>query len=104
MDKEIYLLVDSCFCCSYAVTIFLKEFQYNKNFKGILLREKQPSISLIKRRNDFHRRYAGEKLINHAMLSELRQLYPYLDETEQAMINLFGIPEYSISHFSNTFF
>lgn len=104
MGKEFYLLLDSCFCCSYAVTIWLEEFQHNKNFKGVLIRENQPSVSLIKRRNDFHRYNAGQKIVNPAILRELKQLYPYFDETEQAMINLFGIPKYSINHAVNTFF
>ncbi len=104
MNNDFYLLLDTCLCCTYAVNIWLEEFQNNNHFKGVLLREDPPSDSLLQRRKDFHLRHANQTTVNASILSELRQLYPYIDEAEEAMIRLFGIPKYAISHAPNTFF
>jgi len=104
MNNEFYLLLDTCLCCAYAVNIWLEEFQEHENFKGVLLREDPPTDDLIQKRNEFHLRHAGQKTVNKALLDELRQLYPYIDEAEEAMIGLFGIPKHSINASPKTFF
>lgn len=104
MNKDFYLLLDTCLCCAYAVNIWLEEFQGHENFKGVLLREAPPSDTLLQQRNEFHLRHAGQKTPHKALLDELRELYPYIDEAEEAMIRLFGIPQYSINASPNTFF
>ncbi len=104
MSRDFYLLMDSCLCCAYTVTMWLEELQDNRHFKGVLLREDKPADSLLERRNSFHQENAGSKVVTEGMIRELRQLYPYLDETEQAMIKLFGIPQYAVSQAANTYF
>ena len=104
MYKPFFLLLDTCICCAYAVTMWLEHFQADEHFKGVLLREDEPPISLQRERDDFHRRYAGQQLTDAGLLTELRQLYPYLDEAEEAMLKHFGLPKCSINHSPNTFF
>jgi phosphoribosylglycinamide formyltransferase-1 len=104
MDKDFYLLLDTCVCCAYAVTIWLETFQEDNRFKGVLLREDEPPQSLQNKRDEFHRRYAGQRLTQAEVLEELRQLYPYLDEAEEAMLSRFGLPKYSINQAPNTCF
>ena len=43
-------------------------------------------------------------IVSDDMCSELSQLYGSFDETEKAMINLFGVPKYSTTPDSNTVF
>ena len=102
--RNFYLLLDTCICCAYAVTMWLEHFGADEHFKGVLLREGEPPISLQRERDDFHRRYAGQQLTAPSLLTELRRLYPYLDEAEEAMLKHFGLPKYSINHSPNTFF
>lgn len=84
--------------------MWLERFQNDAHFKGVLLRENEPPVSLQRERDDFHRHYAGQRLSTAEELHELRQLYPYLDEAEEAMLRLFGLPKYSINQVPNTFF
>jgi hypothetical protein len=54
--------------------MWLERFQEDKHFKGVLLRENDPPVSLQRERDDFHRRYAGQRLSSAEELDELRQL------------------------------
>ena len=97
MAREFYLLVDSCLCCCYAVSMWVEKFDKKEQFKGILVREDKPSEEMLKQRNEFHKKYAYQKELTEGMCRELVQLYGSFDETEKAMISLFGVPKYSIT-------
>lgn len=104
MKREFYLLVDSCLCGCYAVSRWIEEFDKKGQFKGILVREDRPSEAILKQRNEFHKKYANHKELTDEMCRELARLYGSFDETEKAMINLFGVPKYSTTHDSDTVF
>jgi phosphoribosylglycinamide formyltransferase-1 len=104
MKKEFYLLIDSCFVCCYAATMWLEEFQNKEEFKGILVREDKPSESVMKRRIDFHANHADQRELSEEMCCDLAQLYGSFDETDRAMAEMFGIPKYSVTHDSKTVF
>ena len=69
------------------------------------MREDSPSDSVLKHRDNFHMRHAGQKIFTEEMTEELFQLYNGIDsEAERAMINLFGLPRYSVSSSPDTVF
>jgi phosphoribosylglycinamide formyltransferase-1 len=84
---------------------WLDNFEGLPNFKGILVREDMPSDRILQQRESFHARYVGQKQLTNEMHRKLgKLLYPELDDTERALINLFGVPKYSTTQYSKTIF
>jgi phosphoribosylglycinamide formyltransferase-1 len=103
--KEFYLLLESSwFTSCYLVEKWIESFGDCANFKGILAIEKIRSETIHQERQAFHREYDGRKQLNDDMKKSLDKLYTYLDDKEQAMIRLFGIPKYSTTSYAKTFF
>lgn len=110
MSKNFYLLVDSGFHYCYLTTKWIQSFGNISSFKAILIRENKPSESLILQRNDFHKKYSGQTELTDSVFKELDELYPAMSKDpgitklNRAFIQLFGVPEYSITSYPNTIF
>jgi phosphoribosylglycinamide formyltransferase 1 len=110
VSKDFYLLVDSGLHYCYAATRWIQSFGDMSAFKGILVCESKPSESLLLRRNDFHKRYSGQTKLTDSAFKELDELYPAMTKDpsitklNRAFIQLFGVPEYSITSYPNTIF
>ncbi|NEO34174.1 MAG: hypothetical protein F6K36_27970 [Symploca sp. SIO3C6] len=104
LTKEFYLLTESSVICSYLVSKWINNLAELPNFRGFLLKEDMPSENLIQKRKLFHGEYAGKKLLTDEDYQKLICLYPALDETEKAMISLFGVSQYSTTEYAKTFF
>ncbi|MBP0017061.1 MAG: hypothetical protein J7647_05810 [Cyanobacteria bacterium SBLK] len=102
--NEFYLLTDSTITCSYLVSKWIESFSHDSNFRGILVKEEQPSIDILQKRKTFHANYVGQKQLTHTMKKELNSIYSDFDDTEKAMIDLFGISKSSTTGYTNTFF
>jgi len=79
------------------VSRWVNDFSENTHFKGVWVREEKPPQSILDDREKFHKEHAGQKELTQEMTRTLNRLYPYFDETEQAMITMFGVPEYSVT-------
>ncbi|NEP42262.1 MAG: hypothetical protein F6K35_24800, partial [Okeania sp. SIO2H7] len=91
LKKNFYLLTETSIICSYLVSKWINKFAELPTFRGILVKEDRPSANIIQERKLFHAEYAGKKQLTDEISEKLVRLYPELDETEKAMINLFGI-------------
>lgn len=104
MSTDFYLLTESYLIYCYLVEKWIEAFGECPNFKGILLAEKPPSEMILRERRLFHQKYAGQKYLNGDMDRLLQKLYPAMDESEKAMISLFGVPKYSTIDYAKTIF
>ncbi len=104
MKYDCYLLTETAFHATYLVTLWRKTFNKERNFKEILVREEKPSDDVLRKRNDFHRIHQGKKKFTKKEIVLLRELYPNLLKAEEAIIALFGIPEYSCTSSQQTHF
>ncbi len=104
VSKEFYLVIESSwFTYCYLVETWIESFGKWSNFNGIVAIEKPGSEMIHRERQAFHREYAGRKQLNDDMKKNLQKLYPGFDETEKAMIRLFGIPKYSTTSYKTVF-
>lgn len=104
MSKNFYLIIESSFVCCYLADMFIQNFGEWPGFRGIFLTEDPHSETIRQERQLFHEEHAGQKTLNEDMVKSLQKLYPGLDETERAMISLYGIPKYSNTDHVKTFF
>lgn len=104
LTKEFYLLTDTSIICSYLVSKWIDHFKDFPNFRGILVKEEQPSAASLQKRKLFHAEHVGKKQLTARMYKEIISLYPGMDETEHNMISLFGISRYSTTEYAKTFF
>lgn len=105
MPKDFYLVIESSwFTYCYLVKQWIESFEKWPSFKGILVTEEPQSEMACREMQAFHQEYAGRKQLNDDMEQSLRNLYPGFGEAEKAMINLFGIPKYSTTHYAKTSF
>ncbi len=105
MSKEFYLIIESSwFTYCYLIEKWIEMFRELPNFKGVLAIEETHSEMIHKEREAFHQEYAGKRHLNDDTKKILKNLYPCLDETEIAMINVWGIPEYSTTGYTKTIF
>jgi len=102
--KDFYLLIDTTWISCYLASKWIENFDGIPNFQGILVKEDMPSERILQQRESFHTKYVGQKQLTHEMHEMLRGLYPELDETERALTSLFGVPQYSTTQYSKTFF
>jgi len=102
--KDFYLLTETHWVYCYLTSKWIENFDGLPNFQGILVRENMPSKKILRQRESFHNKYAGQKQLTHEMEGILRELYPKLDEMEKALISLFGVPPYSTTQYSKTTF
>lgn len=97
MPNYFYLLIDANFSSSYLISMWLRLFNTNNQFKGILLRECKPSEEILDLRAEFHCRYVGQSILTKKITNDLNHAYGEIDQAEAAMISLFGIPEHPSS-------
>jgi phosphoribosylglycinamide formyltransferase-1 len=104
MSFSFYLLSETSFHASYLVTKWTETFRDAQEFKGVIVREKQPSDDERTLRESFHQEHQGKKHLDHESKQLLQQLYPNLSETDTAMIKLFGISTHSATYHPTTIF
>ncbi|OZH52299.1 hypothetical protein AFK68_25290 [Hydrocoleum sp. CS-953] len=73
-------------------------------FQGILVKEEVQSNKVITERKKIHQKYFGQKHLTDEVYKLLIDLYPILERTERAMIERYGVSQYSISEHSQTIF
>jgi len=103
-QRAFYLLTETSIICSYLISKWIKAFESNPKFQGILVKEEIQPTKVIQARKSFHTRYAGQKSLSDKMYRELMDLYPNLDRTEKAMIERYGISQYSTTEHPKTIF
>ncbi|MEA5550020.1 formyltransferase family protein [Anabaena cylindrica UHCC 0172] len=104
LNKEFYLVTDSSIACCYLVSKWIDNFSGLQNFKGILVKEEIPSDQIQQEKKSFHKKYAGQKNITDEIQKKILELYPDFDDTEKAMIAMYGIPKYSTIEYAKTIF
>ena len=104
LTKNLYLLVDPNILSGYVVSQWIADLEKLPEFQGILVKGNAPSAEILQGRRAFHANYAGQKQLTDKNFQQLNYLYSGLDETEKAMINLFGVSRYSATEHAKTFF
>jgi phosphoribosylglycinamide formyltransferase-1 len=103
-SKGFYLLTKNTFESCYFVSRFIDEFKQSRNFLGVLVVEDRPPESILQGRKLFHAEYASKKEWSDEMEKKWLGLYPPLNESSQRMIQLYGIPNFSVTHHPDTIF
>lgn len=100
-EHPFYLLTTSDFYASYLISGWLKRFANDPNSKGVWIREEAPQKD-IERKIEFHNAHAGEgktpttenNRLSIVAKKELSDLYGNISASENAMISMFGIPDF----------
>ncbi len=103
-SRDFYLITDTSVLCCYLAGKWLEYFGRHPNFRGVVVREDRPTEAFLQARRDFHAEYGGQKMLTDYTRGKLLELYPDLDDTEQAAIGLYGIPQYSTTYDPDTIF
>lgn len=104
MTTEFMLVVEAQFHVSYLISEWIKLFGEHPGFIGIIVRETSLSDEKIRAREEFHIQHHGTSQISQSLITEAKQVYPELTDTEKAMITAFGIPEHSVTYYPQTYF
>ncbi|NEZ66963.1 hypothetical protein D0962_30120 [Leptolyngbyaceae cyanobacterium CCMR0082] len=103
-----YLLTDASILCSYLTSRWWTRFEKHPEFRGVVVREKRPDVSILQARHAFHARYAGQHKLSADQWKELIELYPKISEAEQAtiqaIVNTHGLCSDAVSHHPDTIF
>lgn len=104
LDITIILLTENSFHASYLVTKWLDAVGRYAGFAGIALRADPLPESLRAARRRFHQHHQGMRVLTRTLWEYLRELYPEVGDTEQAMIRSFGVPARSVDDYMATTF
>ena len=109
--KNFYLLTNSSFYSSYLVSKWIDTFENVEGFQGIIVKEAPQLQRLLDARKEFHNRYfdlnSSLSLDNMLMKKCFQQaidLYSSFDQTEQAMVEKYGVSKYSATGCHKTIF
>jgi len=97
-------MTETSFHASYLVTKWVETFDGVSGFRGIIVRENPIPEETRNLRELFHQKHHGQTYLTNASMELLREIYPDLSETEQAMIRLFGVPAHSATYYPRTIF
>ncbi len=98
MSQDLYLVMNDTFLGSYMAARWLERFSTRKNFRGILLKGKQPSAEVLHQRRLFHQTYAGQMEWTDEMAATLTSLYGRFNDMEQVMVRMYGFPAFTNAH------
>ena len=104
MDNAFFLITEPSFHASYLVTEWITSFETLSDFGGIALREDPSSKELSTLRDRLHQEFKGCHFLTPTGIEQFRKVYPHFNETDIAMIKLFGVPTYSVSSYPGTVF
>ncbi len=103
-QKKFYLSTDSSIIFSYLVCKWIEAFEKMPEFQGILVKEEVQSNKVITERKNFHQKYFCQKNLTDEIYELLIDLYPGIEKTERAMIERYGVSQYSTTEHSQTIF
>lgn len=104
MSFTFFLMTEKSFHASYLVTKWVETFEGVSGFQGIIVRENPLPEETRNLRELFHQKHHGQTYLTNESMKLLREIYPDLSETEQAMIRLFGVPAHSVTYYPRTIF
>lgn len=104
MSFNFFLMTETSFHASYLVTKWAETFDGVAGFRGIIVRENPIPEETRNLRELFHQKHHGQTYLTNASMELLREIYPDLSETEQAMIKSFGVPAHSATYYPKTIF
>src|SRR5437016_38570 len=104
MGVDFFLMTETNFHMSYLVTRWIEAFDGISEFKGVIICGDTPQERVRQTFATFHQKFCNQTTLTEAQLEQLGEIYPNLSKTERAMIELFGIPRYSIACYPKTTF
>lgn len=104
MNSTIFLITEARFHASYLMAEWIKVFDQLPSFGGIALREDLPTQALSSLRSKLHEEFYASHFLSATAIERFREAYPHFNQTDIAMIKLFGVPAYPVSSYPRTTF
>jgi phosphoribosylglycinamide formyltransferase-1 len=98
------LLTEDTLHSAYLVAQWYEAFPETAAAHGVALRADPLPASVRVARDDFHDRHGGQRDLDAQAWAELGEIYPGINESDHAMVTLFGLPERPAAGYPGTVF
>jgi phosphoribosylglycinamide formyltransferase-1 len=96
-QPKLLLLVENDFYSSFLLSMWLQTFSNSVVADSILVRDDPPVGLLTEIRQNFHNNYRGQTLTHTTVIDELYSVYPNQSDVALSLIDILGVPDYSVA-------